>query len=102
MLVDVVELRVRGSKRSREEVQNTTPVRGVLQFGAHRPGDANRDQLLASLLKPGTFDYALRPLDWARVTKIDSAGLIVVGLQESGYGRRLEELPQAWWCRPVA
>ncbi|MBK6616326.1 hypothetical protein [Ottowia sp.] len=105
MLVDVVELRYRGAKRSRDDVKAATPIRGLLSLTAARPGwHPNKVQapLLAGLVLPGAAQWALSPLDHARVTTIRNGSLVVVGLQEVPHGRNWDTFPQAWWCRIVA
>jgi hypothetical protein len=107
MLVDVVELRRDGKRLPAEVVRAAQPVRGILQIHDARPGmrwwrpGAERP-LLAGLLRPGSFDYVLAPLDRARVVKIDSRGMLVVGLQEKKhFNRDIGVERQAWWVRVV-
>lgn len=108
MLVDVVELRLKGEKRPKEEVQAATPVRGVLSLSPARPGwhaGKHNAPLLAGLVAVGQTRWALEPLDLARVTVIRDFALLIVGAQEfnatSRYRDRVKVYPQAWWCRVV-
>lgn len=104
MLVDAVELRWRGTKRSREEVLAAMPTRAVLSLSPGRPGwhsGSRNPPLMAGLVVPGKAEWAVPPLDPARVTTIKSGALLVVGVQELRNGRNYESFPQAWWCRVV-
>lgn len=104
MLVDVVELRCRGLKRAREEVLSATPVRGLLSLSPGRPGwhsGSRNPPLMAGVVLPGRSEWAMPPLDQARVTTIKRGSLLVVGLQEARTGRNYETFRQAWWCRVV-
>jgi hypothetical protein len=107
MLVDVVELRCDGKRLPVEAVKEARPVRGVLQLHSSRPGmrwwrPGLELPLLAGLLRPGSFDYALPPLDRARVMKIEARGMLIVGLQEKKYfNRDVGVVRQAWWVRVV-
>ena len=104
MLVDAVELRWRGTKRSREEVLAAVPTRAVLSLSPGRPGwhsGSRNPPLMAGLVVPGKAEWAVPPLDPARVTTIKSGALLVVGVQELRNGRSYESFPQAWWCRVV-
>lgn len=104
MLVDAVELRYRGEKRSREEVLEAVPLRAVLSLSPGRPGwhsGSRNPPLMAGLVVPGRAEWATPPLDQARVTTIKGGSLLVVGVQELRSGRNYESFPQAWWCRVV-
>lgn len=59
--------------------------------------------LLAGLLRPGSFDYALPPLDRAPVQLIDSRGMLIVGMQEKKYFNRGTSgmARQAGWVRVI-
>ena len=103
MLVDVVELRRGGARRSIEEVKAARPVRGWLTLDPSRPGwhsGQRNAPMLASLLIPGTCEWAIEPLDHARVVKIARGAMLMVGLQERSRPVRLvEQVRQAWWVR---
>lgn len=105
MLVDVVVMRIRGERRPREEVLAAAPVRAVLQLDYVRPGwhrGQRNAPLLASLVLPGSSEWALPPLDRARIERIRAANLYIVGVEEIVRDRRtLLTFPQAWWCRLV-
>jgi hypothetical protein len=106
MLVDVVRLRCRGVKRPREEVLSATPVRGELIMSNARPGTQYwRDRerpVLAGLLRPGSAQWLLPPLDYARVTRRNAQAMVIFGFEEVGvHRRRMEVFPQAWWARIV-
>jgi hypothetical protein len=107
MLVDVVVMRRRGEKRPREEVLATPPVRGELQLHNLRPGTTywrgKERPLLAGLLQPGVMEWALPPLDYARVTHINDRGMLIVGFEEiaRANNRGADVFRQAWWARPV-
>ena|SRR2546425_9064638 len=107
MLVDVVVLRRRGEPRPREEVLGAAPVRGELQLHNLRPGTTywrgKERPLLAGLLQPGSTEWALPPLDYARVTRINDRGMLIVGFEEiaRANNRGAEVFRQAWWARPV-
>lgn len=104
MLVDAVELRHRGAKRSREEVLATVPLRAVLSLSPGRPGwhsGSRNPPLMAGLVVPGKAEWATPPLDQARVTTIKAGALLVVGVQELRSGRNYQSFRQAWWCRVV-
>lgn len=105
MLVDVVVMRIQGKPRPRAEVRAASPVRGVLQLDFARPGwhrGQRNAPLLAGLVLPGASEWALPPLDNARIQKIRGPNLYVVGVEEIARDRRtLATYPQAWWCRLV-
>jgi hypothetical protein len=108
MLVDVVCLRIKGEPRPRAEVlaaMRTSPVRGELQLDNARPGwyPGKRDApKLAGLVVPGATDWALPPLDNARVEKIRGQNLLILGYEEIPRDRRnVVTYRQAWWCRLV-
>lgn len=105
MLVDVVAMRIRGEKRPRDDVLAATPVRGILQLDFVRPGwfrGQKNAPLLAGLLIPGACEWALPPLDQARVQRIWGPNLYITGLEEFERARRtVVTYRQAWWCRLV-
>jgi hypothetical protein len=93
-----------GTKRSREEVLAAVPTRAVLSLSRGRPGwhsGSPNPPLMAGLVVPGKAEWAVPPLDPARVTTIKSGALLVVGVQELLKGRSYESFPQVWWCRVV-
>lgn len=105
MLVDVIRLRDRGTPRARDDVMGSAPIRGALMFSHVRPGHANWKgrRFWAGLQDPCTGEWLLPVLDPAIVRKIDSRGMIVVGVEHMGIRQRdVREYPQAWWCRPLA
>lgn len=102
MLVDVIELRVRGQKRSKDQVRALTPVRGILTLDSKFPvwNSGRRDwNLQASLRIPDQSEWALEPLEDARVVAIKQGSLLVIGTQYLCEMRRYVDYPQAWWCR---
>lgn len=105
MLVDVVVMRIRGEPRPRAEVQSAVPVRGVLQLDHVRPGwhrGQRNAPLLAGLVVPGGSEWALPPLDQARIERIRGPNLYIVGIEEIARDRRtVLTFRQAWWCRLV-
>lgn len=104
MLVDVLQLRERGEKRPRDELRSAPPVRGKLRLTSGRPGwhaGQRNAPLLAGIIELGTVEWAIPPLDEARVTRIEGHNLIVVGVEEIVEGRRTYRYRQAWWCRIV-
>lgn len=105
MLVDVVPLRILGVPRPREEVTAAVPVRGVLRLDFLRPGwyrGMKNAPLLAGVLKPGETEWALPPLDQARIERIRAGNLYIVGVEEILHARRnLRAYRQGWWCRVV-
>lgn len=108
MWVDVVRLRRKGERLSPAEVAGAAPVRGRLQLDYVRPGyyRGQRDApLLAGLLSPGESEWALPPLDHARVVKIRAGGgMLIVGLEEVPRmnHRGSDIVPQAWWVRAIS
>lgn len=107
MLVDLVELRERGVKLSRENVLARAPLRGELSLDEGQPGwyRGKKDApLLASLVVPNGGCLVVAPLNHARVSKIRRGALLIFGLQQFSYSGRdkdLREFPQVWWCRIV-
>lgn len=105
MLVDVVQLRLKGEKRPRAEVRAETPIRAVLTLDYVRPGWHRRQRdppLLAGLVAPGAAKWALPPLDHARIECIRGPNLYIVGIEEIiKYRDQVTEYRQAWWCRLV-
>lgn len=105
VLWDVVRLREQGRRLTREVLQATQPVRGLLQLNARRPGwhAMQRDApLLAGLVLPGESSWVIPPLDQARVKVIRAENMLIVGVEEFDLGRnRIERHRQAWWCRVV-
>lgn len=104
MIVDVVELRRRGVRIASDEALRAAPVRGRLQLTPCQPAwrrDKARAPLMALLVAPGACEHVLEPLDRARVVEIGFKGLLIIGMQELGRGRRLTAYRQAWWARPV-
>lgn len=105
MLVDVVVMKIRGETRPKAEVRSAAPVRGVLQLDHGRPGwhrGQHNAPLLAGLVVPGGTEWALPPLDQARIERIRGPNLYIVGIEEIARDRRtVTTYPQAWWCRLV-
>ena len=105
MLVDVVELRLRGEKRPLSEVEAAKPVRGWLQLDLANVlwrSNRNNPRLLALLLNVERNQQLLEPLDYARVRKIERGTMLIVGMQRHVRPIRVyEDLPQAWWVRPL-
>lgn len=104
MLIDAVELRCRGEKRSREEVLAAVPLRAVLSLypGRHGWHSGNRNPpLMAGLVVPGRAEWATQPLGRARVPTIKTGALLVVGVQELRSRRNYQSFRQAWGCRVV-
>jgi hypothetical protein len=105
MLVDVVQLWHLGERRPKADVRSAAPVRGVLQLDPVRPGwhrGKRNAPLLAGLLVPDTCQWALPPLDQARIERIRGPHLYIVGVEEAvQYRRLIKTYPQAWWCRLV-
>lgn len=105
MLVDVVQLRLKGEKRPLAEVRAETPLRAVLSLYAGRPGwhrGQRNPPLLAGLVALGTTKWALPPLDLARIECIRGPNLYIVGVEEIvQYRRQVLTFKQAWWCRLV-
>jgi hypothetical protein len=104
MLVDVVQMRSRGERRPEAEVRGAAPVRGILQLDPVRPGwhrGQRNAPLLAGLLVPGVAEWALPPLDQARIKRIRGPYIYIVGLEEIESGRHVKTYPQGWWCRLV-
>jgi hypothetical protein len=86
MLVDVLQLRHRGVRLTRETLKAATPVRGVLRVTSIRPGFQNyplaRRALAAKLFVPDGSNYALEPLDDARVCEMGERGILIIGVQQ--------------------
>lgn len=105
MLVDVVVMKIRGEARPKAEVRSAVPVRGVLQLDDARPGwhrGQRNAPLLAGLVVPGGTEWALPPLDQARIERIRGPNLYIVGIEEIARDRRtVATYPQAWWCRLI-
>jgi len=107
MLVDVVRLRRAGVRLPPEEVKQATPLRGQLQLGMERSAAYYRVKytapLLAGVLRLDKTEWALPPLCSARVMKINSRGMLIVGLEELSIdgGRHFDRVRQAWWVRVV-
>jgi hypothetical protein len=105
MLVDVVELRRGGEKRPREDVLVAQPVRGELMLHNIRPGTnhwrGRERPLQAGLMRPGSYDWVIPPLDYARVTRIRGDSLVIAGFQETGLRKATQIHRQTWWVRPV-
>lgn len=105
MLVDVVPLRVLGVPRPRDEVRAAVPFRGLLQLDFVRPGwyrGQKKPPLLAGVLLPGQTEWALPPLDYARVERVRAGNIYIVGSEQVLHARRdLRNYRQAWWCRVV-
>lgn len=106
MLVDVVRLRSRGRKIDRASARAAVPVRGSLQIEACsallRPDDRVTPRV-ALLVQPGRAESALPALLYARVGRLRSWQLVVVGHEYQGDSRQpVKPGPlQAWWCRVV-
>lgn len=105
MLVDVVQLRRLGERRSREEVHAAVPHRGILSLTPGRPGHhaGQKDApLLAGLTPVEGCTWLIPPLDHARVSLIRAGRMIIVGVEEEDRGRgNVQRYRQAWWVRPV-
>lgn len=107
MLVDVVELRWQGRRLPDEDVKARRPARGRLQLHAAPPrrrSEVAGVHLVAQLIAiDGRHRELLAPLGAARVVKIASGSMLIVGMQEYERGiRSYERVRQAWWIRPVA
>lgn len=108
MLVDVVEMYVRGQRLERGSLKFVQAYRGVLSLTPDRPGRDPRDRnppLLAGLCRPEGFSWVLPPLDKARVVRINPRGMLIKGrqeLQSTRSTRSSEWFDQAWWVRAVA
>lgn len=106
MLVDVVPLRWQGRKIDRASVRAAVPVRGSLQIEACSAllrSDYRVTPRIALLVQPGRAESALPVLLYARVGRLRSWQLVVVGREDRGDSRQpVRPGPlQAWWCRVV-
>lgn len=106
MLVDVVPLRWQGRKIDRASVRAAVPVRGSLQIEACSALLRSDDRVtprIALLVQPGRAESALPVLLYARVGRLRSWQLVVVGREDRGDSRQpVKPGPlQAWWCRVV-
>lgn len=106
MLVDVIEIRRKGERLEVEEMRALTPVRGMLKLApTHAVWYREREhpRLLALLVDAKVGKSLLRPLDRARVTRVQKGALLIVGVQQEGERERdLYNVTQEWVARPVA
>jgi hypothetical protein len=101
MKVDVVPLRVKGQKRSREIAKATQAVCGDLTVRS-RLGLGKEIILVATLAGGPQFELLLPALDHVRLTRMSGDSFILFGLEEVSLSRRSHQTyPQAWWCRPA-
>ena len=112
MLVDVVQLRHRGTKPAAQRLKDAQPVRGrlVIETCPWRetwtPYFPNEPTTFA-YLKNETEQRPLVPdrlpcLRNVRINRLRGAEMVIVGLERSGPDVREIDEPQAWWCRVVA
>lgn len=99
MHVEVVRLRERGVKLSREAL--AAPVAGCLAMRYWTLKNAHEHREVCEVtLRVGYSPQnpeMIPPLQDARVSKIDANGMVIVGTE------RVDrvQFPQAWWCRPI-
>jgi hypothetical protein len=107
MLVDVVQLRLDGSKRPREEERAEQPIRGHLHMResltAVTGGQPQR--AVEAILNADTDWRApplIPPLNQAYVRSWRGADLVIVGAEfRRQPGTMGYHVPQAWWVRLV-
>lgn len=106
MLVDVVELRHEGIKRSRESLRSVVPVRGMLVVETRPwrqlwcPHEPYVETTLALLRD--TSGRLMPELHDAHVRHLVDLQLVVTGIETVAVGHSHMEWPQAWWCRLVS
>ena len=104
MQVDVVCLRRNGNKLSPDEVRAATPLRARLTVDTvvapAAPGEPARRADVAQLwqVPDAHEDTPLGTLEYANVSRVGGASLMVVGVEPARSG---PARPQAWWCRIV-
>lgn len=101
MLVEVFELYSRGVRRSREEIRDSTPVRGVLSLDrcwTWESVERERAPVHAFLMPAG-----LQPLFKARVLFIRNYRILIHGSQRAAepFKNREHIYDQRWWCKVV-
>jgi len=104
MWVDVVCLRRDGNKLAQHEVRAAVPLRARLTVDTvvvkSASGEPARRAEVAQLWPSGEShgDTPLGTLEYANVSRVGGAGLMVVGVEPARSG---PARPQAWWCRIV-
>ena len=98
-MAHVWQLRKDGSRLPGHVVEQRGPSYGQLAFKA-RVGDL----MLAQLMEPDG-GYVIRPLDRAKVWRIDPHGILIVGFEpysrSASIKSKTEYTRQTWWCVPA-
>lgn len=98
-LLDVLQTCRAGIRLAPAMLDLAAPVRGDVQITPGRPGyhSAQRNApLLAGIVEAGQIEWALVPLDQARVTRIIDREMVIVGVEEVLEGRTAKRYQQAW------
>jgi len=98
-VVDVRQLHKAGVRMPSEMLAHTPAVRGDLQLTPRRPGYHSGQRnapLLAGVVEAGQIEWALVPLDQARVTRIVGREMVIAGVEEILEGRSAKRYEQVW------
>jgi hypothetical protein len=100
MLVDVIRMRVKGSKVSKERLQAAEAVRGTLSVTMRLDYGQREQVIVASLVDVPRSQPLLPVLDHMRMPKLRGESFLLFGFEEIELTRRtVESFPQVWWCR---
>jgi len=103
MLVEVVRLRSRGLKIDREALGRVRPIKGhVLMWDYFDPYKRKRVDVVALLANPSPGSSHMIPrLEGVKLTRWNTKGLVLVGMEQIDSRRDTREFKQAWWVRPT-
>lgn len=94
MLVEMVMLRARGEKLSREQLRTCAPVRGNLSMFERR-----RIRMAAVLPDGPCVPESFPTLEEPRLTRIRGESFVLVGYESFHARGETKRYRQAWWCR---
>ena len=106
MLFAVVQTHVLGKRRTKVEMQECEPAIGNLYlFDWHAGNSSNRNLRVAELKSSQGWSMeidVLPKLFDAKVVKVTSSGMHLVGFEISSSVEVTADYLQGWWAKPVA
>ena len=101
MEVDVVRMRLRGEKLSKEQLRLARPIRGTLTVSSRLEGNGGKSVLIAVLAGGPRFELLAPALDFAQLGPLRGDCFVLKGIEEVGDRKHFDKHPQSWWCKLV-
>ena len=98
--VDVIRMRAKGEKLSKDQLRVASPTRGMLSIRDRLEG-RDKSVLIALLAGNARFELLLPALDFVKIGPLRGDSFVLKGLEEVGERKRFDSYPQSWWCKLV-